>query len=89
MAADLPAEAAAADAWARDHGCRNINFCCKTPRESFQAGWDAGATAERERIARLAEQHNAWYTHIDGGDPDNYYTRTTRRFADLIRQDKL
>jgi hypothetical protein len=53
---DLPAEATttttAADAWARDHGCRNINFCCKTPRESFQAGWDAAVAAERELLDR-------------------------------------
>jgi hypothetical protein len=32
---------AAADAWARDHGCRSINHCSTPPRESFQAGWDA------------------------------------------------
>ena len=52
---------AAADAWARDHGCRSIAFCCKTPREAFQAGREAAAphiaaqaaAAEREAIAAV------------------------------------
>jgi hypothetical protein len=73
------------------------------PKPSWLTGWDdldagqreadmligqAVTAAERERITRLAEQHNAWCTHIDG-DPDNYHVTYRRRFADLIRQDKL
>jgi hypothetical protein len=41
----------AADAWAREHGCRDIVACNQTPLAAFEAGMKA----ERERLAALID----------------------------------
>jgi hypothetical protein len=100
---DTPPEAieaieAAADAWARKHGCRDIGFCNSQPLKAFTAGWAAALLVidARRNTQHVDARQEAAATENEACaqlaedeavryDNDGNWRRVAERIADLIR----